>query len=216
MAEQEGKKDEEKVEFDSAGEALGYISLDQAQVLAMRTARDEPGDYGADFRDLRMAFEVAEASETEDHYIVTLSFRPEGRFAGSPGEEQFYVEKEGSVVHRQVLSLPEVAKETTIPIMPIGIGLVGIAIAAAVGILLTRGEEPDPSAGIVPAVAAPTAIRLTGPTAPSSPSPSTTPAVAVPVAAAIVLSVRDPEVAGLRVSINGAVNGEPGVVSRVN
>ncbi len=67
MVEDEGKKDEEKVEFDSAGEALGYISLDQAQVLAMRAARDEPGDYGRAFADVRMAFEVAEATETEDH-----------------------------------------------------------------------------------------------------------------------------------------------------
>ena len=31
MAEDDGKKEVEKFEFDSAGEALGYISLDQAR-----------------------------------------------------------------------------------------------------------------------------------------------------------------------------------------
>ena len=66
MVDEEDKKDEEKVEFDSAGEAVGYISLDQAQVLARRTARAEPGEYGS-FAESPMAFEVEEESETEDH-----------------------------------------------------------------------------------------------------------------------------------------------------
>ena len=50
MAEDEGKQ-EEKFEFTTEGEALGYISLDQAQVLAMRTAREAPGVYGTTYRD---------------------------------------------------------------------------------------------------------------------------------------------------------------------
>ena len=41
MVDEEDKKDEGKVEFDSAGEPIGYISLDQAQVLALRAARDD-------------------------------------------------------------------------------------------------------------------------------------------------------------------------------
>lgn len=41
MAE-EGKQ-EEKLEFTPEGEVLGYISLDQAVVLAMQTARATPG-----------------------------------------------------------------------------------------------------------------------------------------------------------------------------
>ena len=47
MAEDPEKKDEEKFEFDSAGQALGYISLDQAGVLAIQTARGTTGEYGA-------------------------------------------------------------------------------------------------------------------------------------------------------------------------
>ena len=82
MAEDQGKKEEEKFEFDSAGQALGYISLDQARILAMRTAREAPGDYGRRFRNVPMAFEAVEDNETEDHYRVTLSFRPQGQCTG--------------------------------------------------------------------------------------------------------------------------------------
>ena len=78
MAEDEGKKEEEKFEFTPEGEVLGYISLDQARVLAMRTARETPGAYGRRFRNVPMAFEVAEVEETEDHYVITITFRPEG------------------------------------------------------------------------------------------------------------------------------------------
>ena len=38
MAEDQGKE-EEKFDFTPEGEAVGYISLDQARVLAMRHAR---------------------------------------------------------------------------------------------------------------------------------------------------------------------------------
>ena len=51
MAEEQDKKDEEKFEFDAAGEALGYISLDQARLLAMSTARESPGDYGSQYQE---------------------------------------------------------------------------------------------------------------------------------------------------------------------
>ena len=52
-----------------------------------------------------MAFDIREESETEDHYVITLSYRPQGDFAGEPGQEQFFIEKEGVVVLRQILSL---------------------------------------------------------------------------------------------------------------
>ena len=97
MAEDQGRQ-EEKLEFTSEGETLGYISLDQAQVLAMRTARETPGAYGSSYADVLMAFEVVESEETEDHYIIALSFRPQGQFSGAPGREQFFIEKEGAVL----------------------------------------------------------------------------------------------------------------------
>ena len=84
MTEDESKQDQETLEFTREGETLGYISLDQATVLAMRVTRDAPGAYGRRFRNVPMAFEIVEDTETEDHYIV-MSFRPEGPFTGTPG-----------------------------------------------------------------------------------------------------------------------------------
>ena len=75
MTEDQGQKDDGKFDFTREGEALAYISLDQARVLAMRTARETPGAYGSTYADILMAFDVVEAEETEDHYIITLSFR---------------------------------------------------------------------------------------------------------------------------------------------
>ena len=43
MAEDQRKQEEEKFDFTREGEALGYIWLDQARVLAMRTAGETPG-----------------------------------------------------------------------------------------------------------------------------------------------------------------------------
>ena len=41
-----------------------------------------------------MAFEIAESSEDEDYYIVTLGVRPQGDFSGTSGQEQFFISKE--------------------------------------------------------------------------------------------------------------------------
>ena len=60
MVEQEGKKEEEKFEFDSAGEALGYISLEQARLVAMQAARENPGNYGRPLAGTRMVFQLVE------------------------------------------------------------------------------------------------------------------------------------------------------------
>ena len=46
MVEDEGEKEEEKFDFSPEGEAVGYISLAQARLLAMQTARETPGNYG--------------------------------------------------------------------------------------------------------------------------------------------------------------------------
>ena len=167
MAEDGGKKDEEKLDFDSAGQAFGYISLDQARVLAMRTARDTPGEYGRRLTDVSMAFEVVEEEETADHYVVTLSFRPQGAFTGAPGQEQFFIEKEGEVAHRQVLSLPISQRGRRFPMIPVAIGLAAVVIAAVAGGILVGGGSGDgndnPVAALVPTstpVPAPTATPL--------------------------------------------------------
>ena len=103
MAEDHGKE-EEKFDFTGEGEAVGYISLAQARLLAMQKARETPGEYGSQYQGASLAYQAVEDSENEDYYVVTLSFRPQTAFSGIPGQEQFFIEKEGTVAHRQVLS----------------------------------------------------------------------------------------------------------------
>ena len=82
---------EDKFDFDDSGETLAYISAEQARLVAMRTARDEPGNYGAAFSGVGMVYQLVELEDGEDYYIVTMSLRPEGDFASTPGQEQFFI-----------------------------------------------------------------------------------------------------------------------------
>jgi sugar lactone lactonase YvrE len=202
MAEDEAKK-EDKFDFTSAGEASGYISLDQARVLAMRTARETPGAYGRRFRRMPMAFEVVSDEENEDYYVVTLSFRPQGIFAGAPGQEQFFIEKEGAVAHRQVLDLPRPEGRRRPPTVPVVIGLAAIVVVAVVGAFVSgafSGGESEPARITSPitapasatatqipgATAVPLVISPVAGTATSSPAEAQSPAATtVPVAAFI-------------------------------
>jgi hypothetical protein len=95
MAEEQDKT-EQQYDFTPEGETLGYISLDQARVLAMRIARENPGDYGRRFAGVAMAFEVVEDEDTEDHYVITLSFRPQGQFIGAPVKSNSSSRKRGT------------------------------------------------------------------------------------------------------------------------
>ena len=77
MAEDQGKE-EEKFDFTSEGEAVGYISLDQARLLAMQTARETPGAYGSQYQGVSMAFQPWESScrlgrgdgQASDHWAI--------------------------------------------------------------------------------------------------------------------------------------------------
>ena len=173
---------EKRDKFDEYGQQLGgYISLDQARVLAMRTARETPGAYGGRFRNVPMAFEVAGEDETEDHYVVTLSFRPQGEFTGATGQEQFFIEKDGAVAHRQVLSLPKEAGRGGFPVVPTLIGVVVVVIVAAVGVVLASGGlggekvEPTPVARAAPPNTPLTVAPLMVPPATPTPTPTTVP-----------------------------------------
>ena len=73
MAEEEDKKDEEKLEFDSTGQAVAYISLDQARVLAMEHARDNRDIYGRRYRRRELAWEVVTQEESEDYSDIRLN-----------------------------------------------------------------------------------------------------------------------------------------------
>ena len=132
------------------GVAVEAISLDQARVLALRTASESPGDYGRGFRRVNMAFEVVADQTTEDHYSITLSFRPRGEFVGTPGQEQFFVDKRGTVAHRQVLSAPEQERGRRPSLLRMLGGLavvavVAVGVYAALGTDLLQTDEGTPA-----------------------------------------------------------------------
>ena len=72
MVENADKKDDEKLEFDSMGQAVAYISLDQARVLALEHARDNRDFYGRRYALRDLVWEELNAEESEDYYRVTL------------------------------------------------------------------------------------------------------------------------------------------------
>ncbi|PKB81863.1 MAG: hypothetical protein BZY88_05595 [SAR202 cluster bacterium Io17-Chloro-G9] len=142
MAEDQEKKEDE-FGITPTGEVEEWISLEQAQVVAMRTARDQPGNYGRRFAGIRMVYDVAEQEDREDDYIITLTFRPEGDYAGTPGQEQFFIEKEGTVAIRQVRSLPipERQRRSRVPVLGLVLTVAGL-IVGVIGVLFAAGVIP--------------------------------------------------------------------------
>ena len=118
MAENPENKEAKPDLFSPAAEALGYISLEQARVLAIRHARDNTDFYGPRYSGINLVWEVISQEDGEDYYDIRLSFRPAGRFRGEPGVEQFVIDKLGNVEIRQMLDeptgldLPEAAQES--------------------------------------------------------------------------------------------------------
>ena len=108
MAEDADRQEENKLDFDLAGEAVAYISLDQARVLALQHARDNRDFYGR-YADRDLVWELIGAEETEDYYEVRLSYRPAGNFR-SAGVEQFTINKAGPIEFRQIVSQPQPAR----------------------------------------------------------------------------------------------------------
>ncbi len=119
-------KDDDKLEFTPDGETLGYISLDQARVLALQHARDNREVYRR-YADRELVWEVASAEVTEDYYEVRLSYRPAG-FRGRPGVEQFTIDKTGPIELRQILREPRPYSAFY--------GILAIGIAAVIGVTL--------------------------------------------------------------------------------
>ena len=148
MVEDTSKNDQEKLEFDSTGQALAYISLDQARVLALRHARDNRDFYGRRYARRDLVWEVVGAEETEDYYEVRLSYRPARGFRGQPGVEQFTIDKTGPIEFRQILNEPVEPRRLSRRSIQVVLVLV-IAMAAAAGIVIfvigPPEEDPGPT-----------------------------------------------------------------------
>ena len=115
----------------------------------------------------------------------TLSFRPEGEFTGTPGQEQFFIEKTGTIEVRQVLSLPRPAEVRRFPVIPVGIGLLVVVIAVVLVVVFAvggggRGEDQIPVASVLPTEPPLTAVTPVLPTDTPRPSPTSPPALTRP------------------------------------
>ena len=128
MAVNEGDKEEEKFDFDSAGEALGYISLEEARIQAIEHARDNPGYYGPRYQSTALVWEVDSLQESENHYEIRLSFRPADSPGVQVGLEQFIFDKTGQIRVRQTLRHP--GRGRTRPALALA-GVAAIASTAA-------------------------------------------------------------------------------------
>ena len=134
------EKGEHEAQQTGAGTDKTSLSLDRSRVLAMSTARDTPREYGREFSGVPMAFEVIAEEETSDYYVVTLAFRPQGEFEGAQGREQFFIDKEGTVDHRQVLGLPLRSGVRGARGVAIAAGLAAVAIVVTAGILVMNRD----------------------------------------------------------------------------
>lgn len=83
-----------------------YISLERARLAAIRYARANPEIYGEELLDVPLAWELESESESAEFYYVRLHYRPSGTFLGTPGIEEFILDKEGNVEFRQILREP--------------------------------------------------------------------------------------------------------------
>ncbi len=193
MAEDQGKK-EDQFGFTPEGETLGYISLDEARVLAMEHARDHRSFYGWRYVWRKLVWAVVSQEESEDYYDIRLSYRPAAGFRGEPGIEQFTIDKIGEVRLRQRLQAPS---QQGLPVSLLSAVAVAVLTAVAVGAGSAAGgfgsdSEDDgvssgaalspPNTSVPPTSAfeptdapsprpSPTAVRVVVPTAVSTPTP---------------------------------------------
>ena len=121
MPHEQNNREEEKLKFTPEGEAVAYISLEQARLLALQTARDSTGYYGRRYASRPPVLEVISSEEGEDFYYVRISYRPAGRFQGEPGTEQFTVDKTGTVELRQILSEPQAKSRMALVLSGVGV-----------------------------------------------------------------------------------------------
>ncbi|MCH8207010.1 MAG: carboxypeptidase regulatory-like domain-containing protein, partial [Chloroflexi bacterium] len=169
MVEDEGKK-EEKFDFDSAGEVPGYISLEQARVLAIEHARDNTDFYGPRYRNRRLVWEVVSAEEGEDFYEVRLSYRPAGRFRGTPGVEQFTIDKTGGVRIRQILDEPVPKGLPRWLLAVTGLAVVAAAVLAFLVFLAPEQDDEPTTAASVGATASPVPVGAPAAAAATAPA----------------------------------------------
>ena len=91
-------------QFDTAGEAMGYISLDQAILLARQQAREDGERYRQRLGWEEIVWSEISSEQREDTYRVVLQFRrpARGLREQQTGEEEFVFDLTGTLEFRQV------------------------------------------------------------------------------------------------------------------
>ena len=108
--------------FDSAGEAIAYISLDQAVLTARRLVREDEERYLHRLGWDTIVWTETDSEQREDSYRVVLQFRrPErGLREEQTGEEEFIFDLTGGLQDRQVLLWPEPTEKVRLLTPPPG------------------------------------------------------------------------------------------------
>jgi len=205
MTEERNTEDRTDSGLAPEGKVESPIDMDQARFLAMCIASESSAIYGWRFRKVAMALEIVGADERADDYLVTLSFRPQGQFGGAPGLQEISIAKEGNVAGRRVVRLPESPAKRRVPVPLIGIGLavVGVVVAAGVFAAVRSGGNESSSSEIlsastvVPATASPV---VTTPNVPVVLPPASSPGAVVkatiaPAASAAMTATVEPPIA---------------------
>ncbi len=132
-------------ETTSEGGSHGQISIDQAGVMAIRTALASGGRRHWMFP-RSMVFDVFDAKEDEGGYTIVLSFRPDGVFDGTPGQEQFKFSKTGAFRGREFLSSPKSSMQFLVKnLAKITVALAVCGVIGAVLAYLVFSDTLDPA-----------------------------------------------------------------------
>ncbi|PKB67338.1 MAG: hypothetical protein BZY81_04890 [SAR202 cluster bacterium Io17-Chloro-G4] len=133
MEEDQSDQQEQSAGFTRGGSVVSDITLDQARVMAVRTAQANPGRRRWILK-RRMLFDVLSDSQDENSYMIVVSFRPREDFDGTPGQERFKFTKTGRFQDREVLRHPksskliQISRKTAVlSVITVG-GLIGLAV----------------------------------------------------------------------------------------
>ena len=85
----------------------GLISLEKARLEVIRYAQRNLEVYGPVYGNVPLVWEVKSAEEKVDFFYISLSYRPFSNFDGTPGTEDFIMDKTGRIEFRQVLYEPD-------------------------------------------------------------------------------------------------------------
>lgn len=136
MVEDEGMQEEE-ISSTRGGSALGNFSITQARVMAVRTAQATPTRGSWMILRRKMLFDVLSDHEDESSYTVVVSFRPEGDFDGTPGQERFRFSKTGRFEDREVLSHPKHSRRFRVKSKTVVLGVIVVGGLIGLALLLT-------------------------------------------------------------------------------